>query len=331
MWKESGYFGIDKTASNLGISRTKAKALLKKESTYQRTTYPKHRDKKFEKIMAEPKREGRPDQFQGDLLDVAQLKQKNGGVRFLCVYLDVYSRKAWVFGLKKKTSSELMRVNKPFLTKYRPYNITWDKEAAIRGRELTALLKKLDIRRWEPDKDQPDEFKGATAIVERFNRTLRTWITRYTVDNNKRYIDALPDWVRTYNNTVHRTIKRTPQSVWQQNDFVHKPRHVEKLPVGTKVRVKLTRSLFEKKTKPAWSDAVYKVQGHTGKKYHLESKTGKRYKARLPRQDILPVPEDSEVYQEPSPRKRTRTFTLDVLTKPRRSARAKRVDYSGFY
>ena len=85
MYKKGGYFGIDKTASNLGISRTEAKKLLDREPTHQRTTYQKHKHKKFGKIMAEPMRNSRPDQFQGDLLDVAQLKQKNGGFRFLCV------------------------------------------------------------------------------------------------------------------------------------------------------------------------------------------------------------------------------------------------------
>jgi hypothetical protein len=284
--------------------------------------------------MAEPKRDGRPDQFQGDLLDVAQLKQNNGGFRFLCVYIDVYSRFVWVFPLKKKTTSELMRVNKPFLTKYRPYNITWDREAGIRSNKLTALLKQLDIRRHHPDKDQPNEFKGATSIVERFNRTIRTWITRFTVDNKtKRYIDDLQAWVDTYNNTKHSTLKRTPQSVWDSNDFQHTVRPRQVLPLGTKVRVQLTRSLFQKKTKPAWSDAIYSVKAHSGQKYLVETASGSKSQKRLAIQDLKVVPQDFEVTKDKPVR--SRTFFSKAIEKPfstfRRSTRVKKVDYSRFF
>ena len=326
MYKKAGYFGIDKTASNLKISRKKAKELLDRESTHQRTTYKKHSQKKFSKIMASPKNP-RPDQFQGDLLDVAQLKHKNGGYRFLCVYVDVFSRKAWVFPIKKKTTSELMRVNKPFLTEHRPLNITWDHEAAIRSREIDKLLKKLDIRRWHPDKDQPDDKKLATAIVERFNRTLRTWITRHTVDNKtKKYVDALPAWVDTYNNTQHRGInQRTPQSVWDSNTFVHKDRPRDVLPIGTKVRVKLSRTLFQKKTQPAWSDKVYIVKKHSGQKYLVGTGTENSRLRRLGGVDLKVVPQDFEVSKD-KPVK-SRTFFAKDIQKPfsfRRSTRLKK-------
>ena len=92
---------------------------LAKDEVYQQTA---RRKPEFNKIMALP-RTDRPDQFQGDLLDVSKMWKQNKGTRFLMVWIDVYSRKAWVFPMKKKTSAELMRVNEPFLTEYKPKNL----------------------------------------------------------------------------------------------------------------------------------------------------------------------------------------------------------------
>uniref|UniRef100_A0A158P5N7 Integrase catalytic domain-containing protein n=1 Tax=Tetranychus urticae TaxID=32264 RepID=A0A158P5N7_TETUR len=49
------------------------------------------------------------------------------------------------------------------------------------------------------------------AIVERFNRTLRTRIYRYLhYYNTRRYIDDLQKIVKSYNNSYHRTIQMSP-------------------------------------------------------------------------------------------------------------------------
>ena len=123
------------------------------------------------------------------------------------VWVDVYSRRAWVFGMKNKTTSELMRVNEDFLREYRPYNVTFDREPGIKSKAMDKLFKTLDIQRWHPK--GKGEFKGATAIVERFNLTCRSWITKFSL-KHKSYINDLEEWVGIYNNTWHRTIKTPP-------------------------------------------------------------------------------------------------------------------------
>ena len=57
------------------------------------------------------------------------------------------------------------------------------------------------------------------CIVERFNRTMREKMQRYfTFVDNNRYIEVLEGLVESYNNSYHRSIKRTPNSVKKDNE-----------------------------------------------------------------------------------------------------------------
>ncbi len=116
---------------------------------------------------------------------------------------------------------------------------------------------------------------------------------------------------------------------WETNVVQHTGRYMPKLEPGTRVRVRLTRSIFEKKTKPEWSDQVYKVKEKTGQKYLVENASGTVYKARVPFQDLRVV----EGGQEPEADKR-RVISTSPLKKPktnfvRRSSRPRQhYDYS---
>jgi len=49
------------------------------------------------------------------------------------------------------------------------------------------------------------------AVVERFNRTLKTKMFRYVIHaNTRRYLDVLDDLLHSYNNTHHRSIGMAP-------------------------------------------------------------------------------------------------------------------------
>ena len=325
-WEEQGYFSIDKVARSLGVTRAKAKALLEREEGYQRTAAMKRGP--YNKITAGPLRDGRPDQIQGDLLDVHTLARQNGGIRFLVTLVDVYSRRAWVLPIKRKSTPELMRVLEPFLREVHPFNITFDKEPGIRSGKMTALLKKLGIKRWFPV-DLTN--KGATAIVERFNRTVRQWLTRHEIAKGKRYLEDLPKFVRIYNRTYHRTLKKKPMEAWTDTT-PQKPR-VSRAPVGSKVRVKLRRGIFEKASKPAYSKEVYKVESYRGNRHQLVDGKGNPVKNVPVASDVRRVHTETALHQPKSPK--ARTFFAESISKPftkelRRSKRGQRVDYGKF-
>ena len=108
--------------------------------------------------------------------------------------------------------------------------------------------------------------------VERFNRTLRENIqTRLDAMDLSRdkWTSQLEAVVNKYNNTVHSTIKMSPNdarkegnkltasfNIWAQSK---KDRVYPELKVGDEVRVMLTKDSKTKGYMPKWSTELYKV------------------------------------------------------------------------
>lgn len=169
---------------------------------------------------------GIDDQWQADLVDMHSLAAQNQGNKFLLTCIDVFSKYAWVLPVREKSSQAMCRV----------FRTLFDKEAAPRlpkrlqtdkGKEFfNASLEKL-FRECEPHpvhhfaswSDQK------AAVVERFNRTLKSRMWRYfSARNTKRYLQVLPQLVHAYNNSRHRTIGLTPAaaSLPQNSELVRK-------------------------------------------------------------------------------------------------------------
>ena len=86
-----------------------------------------------------------------------------------------------------------------------------------------------------PNKYQPEEKRipGATAIVERVNRTIRKLITRYrTAYHTKNWADNLHRLIENYNTTPHGAFRhlpkgqRTPNYVYEHQNYT--PKHSSK-------------------------------------------------------------------------------------------------------
>ena len=107
------------------------------------------------------------------------------------------------------------------------------------------------------------------ALVERFNRTLKTRMWKYFTENRTRvWVDVLPAFVRSYNNTTHRTTGMRPVDVNEGNkDKVWTrvygyplssfPR--PKFRVGDHVRVEVKHRTFEKGYEPNFDNEVYAI------------------------------------------------------------------------
>ena len=82
------------------------------------------------------------------------------------------------------------------------------------------MLKRHDIKFYTSENE---DIKA--AIVERFNRTLKTKMYRYfTAKNTRRFVDVLPDLIHTYNHTYHRSIDMAPVAVDDTNEDLVKAR-----------------------------------------------------------------------------------------------------------
>lgn len=203
-------------------------------------------------------------QFEVDLVDVGFVKQ-NDGFRYLLTCIDVLSKYAWVVPLKTKSAQHVTEAFESILKEGRVCTTLHSDE----GREFyngpfKKLLQKYNIVHFSSgNKDIK------CAVVERFNRTLRTKMFRYfTAKNTNRYIDVLSDMVASYNATTHRSIGMAPKDVSELNEYaVWKKLYGGRYPsttscqfiVGDQVRVARAKGKFEQGYLQNWSDEIFVV------------------------------------------------------------------------
>ena len=141
-------------------------------------------------------------------MDVSNIKDENDGYCFLLTCIDVFSKKAWALPLKNKSGKTVLEAFKKIVSDTKPLRLQVDKGSEFYNKEFLNYCKTNNIRIYSTN----SELKA--CVVERFNRTLKEKKYRYfTHIDSKKYIDVLDELVISYNNTYHRSIKRTPNQV----------------------------------------------------------------------------------------------------------------------
>ena len=203
--------------------------------------------------------------FQIDLVDMSKFAEENDGYHFLITIIDTFSKKAWAFKLKNKSASSIMRVMKVFLLTNRPQKIEFDQGTEFYNRWFLNLLKTYGIKHYSVYSDRK------CAIVERFNRTLKTRMYRsFTARGTHRWIDILEDLINGYNNTKHSSTGFTPNTVNKSNENVVRKKLFPKIKkkkehskpyykVGDNVRITRKKSTFQKGYEQTYSYEVFQI------------------------------------------------------------------------
>ena len=105
------------------------------------------------------------------------------------------------------------------------------------------------------------------SIVERFNRTLKTRMWRYfTNKQSVWYVDGLQDFVRSYNNTFHRTIgmalsevNASNQEVVWQRLYGFESVGIPKYRVGDCVCISKAMRHFKKGYMANWTEELFTI------------------------------------------------------------------------
>ena len=205
-------------------------------------------------------------QWQADLVDMSRLKAVNDGTTFLLTVIDVFSKRAWCVPLKSKSAASLVAAFRQLLDdNNRPTTLQTDKGSEFLNRSLQRLLKQYGVHHFATHNEETK-----ASIVERFNRTLKTRMWRYFTKNQTiRYVDALQDFVRSYNNTYHRSIGMAPsavnganqQTVWQRLYGHDGGGGTPKYRVGDRVRISKAKRHFEKGYMANWTEELFTIVG----------------------------------------------------------------------
>ena len=126
-----------------------------------------------------------------------------------------------------------------------------------------------------------------SSVVERWNRTIKRIMWKYfTANNTMKYIDVLPEIIQKYNNTYHRSIKRTSAFARDPSSYQHvfealygKIQTITppKYKVGDRVRTVKKKKTFEKGFTPNWTEelvTIIKVKYTKPVTYNIEDTRG---------------------------------------------------------
>ena len=147
-----------------------------------------------------------------DLAELTKLSESNDDVKYLMVIMDGFSRYLKVYPLKNKRGKTTAHIlNKAFndpdfkgVT-----HLFTDAGSEYLNKDTKKVYKENRITQYSTHNTV---FK--TSLAERVIRTLKQKIFRYlTFNNTERYIDVLPDLIKSYNLSTHRILNDSPMEV----------------------------------------------------------------------------------------------------------------------
>lgn len=253
--------GPGRLAESLDIKYSSVKRFLEQIETYNKNKGVRH--KFVRRKISSPTIDY---VWQADLIDVSKYSRINKGIHFLLTVIDVLSRYAFVYPLRRKTAKE---VTEGFLyiintNQRKPKFLQCDEGNEFFNRTLAILLKAEKIILYH------NHSPLKAAMVERFNRSLMTRLQKqFTYRKQNVYHDVLQNVVDSYNSTVHRSIACAPKDVDKYNqmdawfksnkDLIKRNVTKSKYKVGNFVRMKVLKSVFSKGYASSFSDDTYKI------------------------------------------------------------------------
>ena len=204
--------------------------------------------------------------WQGDLADFRSLSQWNEGYSYVLVVIDVFSKFVWVEPVKNKDAKSVLVAFKKILAKDNrvPQSFMTDKGREFDNEQLKRYCKSRNINFYTSQ--NPDT---KAAVAERVIRTLKSRLYRYFHHKKSwNYVSVLQKVVKSYNNSKHRAIGVTPNSVSKENESQVReklyPKQtakaiILKFNIGDKVRIAKEKQVFGKGYHQQWSDEIFSI------------------------------------------------------------------------
>jgi len=197
-----------------------------------------------------------------DLYDLST--KPDSGNRYIFNAIDVYSRKYFFSIMRGKTIEDIKKAFSDILHQAgKPKKIWFDREPAVVSYEMLARLSAYGVELYHT--------AGKSVFVESFHKLLGSLLVKNLGQSLRGWSAFLPLIERQYNNTIHSSIKTTPNAAFMQKDkgranfenmknFYEKRDEGKLLKIGDMVRVAIKKKIFDKKSRTAnWTTQTYKI------------------------------------------------------------------------
>jgi transposase InsO family protein len=246
---------------------TKVKEFLTNQSTHQITQQLK-KNKIYETIKSPSVRNN----YQADVCYLPN-PTINKGFKYILTCIDVYSRFAFAKPIKFKDGENVFHAFKIMMEEYGlPKNLNIDRGKEFIYKPFVEYCKNNNIELWYSDPQQDNK----NAIIERWHRTLRNMVLKYTTATGKPYIGILQQLINNYNTTFHKTVQGIPMDIWKgeakNNQSFKLIQHT--LKVGDRVRHIIEKEGFLKNSSTAnYSKKTFLITEVIKNAYFLEGLT----------------------------------------------------------
>lgn len=279
------------------------KSWLSRQYPYLVHKQPTHKFKRESIIVG-----GINEIIDSDLMDVQKFSKKNDNVKYLAVFIDIFSRYLKVEPMKNKTGEEMVKVMKKVI-KDPPKELRTDQGKEYTAKTVQDFLKVRGINHVLAYNIYHANY------AERVIRTIKSKIYKFfTRHQTHRYIDNLQEIVTSYNNTIHSSIGMPPSQVTPDNqqqlyEKIYLPMELKrertpivyKFTVGDKVRISYARRPFQTGYEQQWSEEVFLVNQRVAShppRYRIvdlmhEEIKGSFYEQELQKADLA----DDELYK----------------------------------
>ena len=238
---------------------------LKSRDTYTSFRESRRSAKSWNRVMVHQPRQ----LIEMDLIVLDEaLKKANNNTAYIACFIDVFTKKLFAVGLKKKSAESMNRAFLKVFQQMRKGGKIWTVASDL-GKEyinatFQATLKDLDIKL--------KHFQALTKAphVERVQRTLQVLIGKFIRETNSlKFIHALPSLVAIYNSRFHSSIGMAPNEAelnhnWplllERNELKYskKKKYKPGIALNSLVRIETTGK-FKRIYKPQNTDIVFEV------------------------------------------------------------------------
>lgn len=204
--------------------------------------------------------------------DTASLKdysKDNKGYGYFVLAIDILSRFVWTQAVKSPSGNEAKKFfHGIFQSGRKPLHLRTDKGTEFCNKVIEKYFKDNKINHFVTQ----NEVKANYA--ERAIQTFKSKIYRYIRKNQSfQWVEKLHEITEGYNNTFHRSIKRTPASVTKENENelweqLYQPpplplkqrKKLFKFDIGDYVRISKLRKAFQRYYSEHWTNEVFIVK-----------------------------------------------------------------------
>ena len=248
----------------LSISRRIVKEWLKTQDTYTRHK-PIVRKHKFQRTFVKDL----ADQIQMDLVDMGKYKNRNKGYYWILTAIEILSCYAFTIPVYRKDTKNMTKAVSDLLEEFKerfgkyPNVAQFDEGKEFYNVGVRDLLTKNNIEYFSTNSERK------AAIVERFNRTLKTSMWKYFYSKGTyTWVDILDNLTDNYNHSKHRTIMMKPADVNKSNKdkvwitlygYVQGDFPIPKFKVNDTVRVSKYKNIFDKEYETNFTEEIFKI------------------------------------------------------------------------